>query len=154
MRLFVLVIIIFSSFQTFACDCGWGGDFFTTSQKADLVVKVIVTKKIKDTTDLNIKMEVEILQVFKGKESSKKIIVWGDNGAECRPYIDYFSIGKYYYLSLYKYGNEYEQLNCGEMYLEIKENKVIGETNVRKELPQIGEMTVNEFENKLKEIKQ
>jgi len=139
------------SISSFACDCVWGGDFFTMSNQTDLVAKVRVMKKIKDANDFNIKMEVEVIELFKGNETRKIITIWGDDGKECRPYIDYFKIGEVYYLSLFKYDNEYEQMNCGELYLKVQDDKVLGETGIRKELPQVGEMSIKEFETKLKE---
>ena len=38
-------------------------------------------------------MTVEIIKKYKGKETRKTIKIWGDNGAECRPYISNFKIG-------------------------------------------------------------
>jgi hypothetical protein len=145
-----LITIIFFSASSFACDCDWGGDFFTMIHQTDLVAKVRVTKKIKDANGFNTKMEVELMEVFKGQETRKKITIWGDDGKECRPYIDYFETEGVYYLSLYKYDNEYEQMNCGEMYLKIEGNNVLGEKGIRKDLPQVGKTTVQEFEQRLR----
>ena len=130
--------------------CDWGGDFFTMSKQTDVVAKVCVTKKIKGYKGFNMKMEAEIIEIFKGQEKRKTITIWGDDGKECRPYIDYFELGEVYYLSLFKYNNEYEQANCGEMYLKVEGDKVIPQKGVSKELSQVGEMTTQEFETQLK----
>ena len=38
-------------------------------------------------------MEVEIMDIFKGKEIRKKITVWGDIGNLYRPYLEIFKEG-------------------------------------------------------------
>lgn len=147
-------VVIFISFvhaiPIFSCDCEWGGDFFTIIKETDLVAKVKVIRKFKVHEEFNDKMEVEIVEIYKGKENRKIIGVWGDNGYECRPYIDYFVTDQVYYLALYKYDEAYEQMNCGEMYLKAEGEKVVSENYIGKELPQVGEMTVSEFEARLK----
>lgn len=150
-RILTILSIAILSISSFACDCDWGGDFFAMSIQTDLVAKVRVTKKIKDSNDFNINMEVEVIEIFKSNETRKTITIWGDDGKQCRPYIDFFTTGEVYYLSLYKYDNEYEQMNCGEMYLKVEGDKVLGETGIRNNLPQVGEMLIKEFETKLKE---
>ncbi|MGB0868901.1 MAG: hypothetical protein ACPGSD_04820 [Flavobacteriales bacterium] len=149
----IIIILSVALFclSSLACDCKWGGDFFTISNESDLVVKVRVINKIKGSSGFNTKMEVEVLECFKGDETRKVITILGDNGAECRPYIDYFNLGDTYYLSLYNFGDEYEQMNCGEMYLKLHDSRVINEMGVRKDLPQVGEMSSKAFEIKLKE---
>ena len=116
----------------------------------DLVVKVKVVGKIAGKDGFNESMYVEILEVYKGIEVKKKITVLGDKGAECRPSIDYFEISELYYLALLQHGGEYEQINCGELYLKIKDGRVWGDPGVRKELPQISGMSEGDFLYKLR----
>ena len=146
----ITISIVFLSLASFACDCEWGGDFFTMANQSELVVKVKVIRKMKDSNGFNIKMEVEVLEVFKGQTNQKTIIVWGDYGADCRPYIDYFEVDCMYYLTPTNFKNDFEQLNCGEMYLQLENNKVIGEKGVNEKFLQVGEMDLSEFESKLK----
>ena len=137
-------------FTALGCSCGWVGDFFEMTKYTNLIVKVKVLEKFSENEDFNTKMRVEILTKFKGQESRESIIVTGDDGKECRPYIDYFELDSIYYLSLYNYESEYEQSNCGELYLSVVNGKVNGESGIREGLAQVGEMSVEEFEVKLK----
>ena len=40
-------------------------------------------------------MEVEIIEIYKGEETRKSVIVWGDIGNLCRPYLSAFKEGQY-----------------------------------------------------------
>lgn len=133
-----------------SCDCDWAGSFLTVGVKQDLVVKVEILGYAKNNGDINEKMSVLIIEKYKGKETRKIITVWGDNGMECRPYVDQFKVGQQYFLALTKSGNDYYQNNCGEFYLAIKDGKVKSEMNPRPGLPQTGEMNLKEFETNLK----
>lgn len=75
-------------------------------------------------------MEVEIIKTFKGSETRKSIVVWGDNGNLCRPYLSQFEIGKYYVIAFdkgsdgsqgYVHSDEkatdYSISNCGDFWL-------------------------------------
>ena len=150
MKKTALIILFLVSQAGFACDCDWIGDFFEASKKMDLVIKVQVISKIADEEGFNEKMTVEIIDRFRGEETKNIITVWGDGGADCRPYIDYFDIGDICYLALSKYGQEYEQINCGELFLKVISGKVIGNEGVRSELPQISRMTEIDFLARLK----
>ena len=148
----LIISIALLSTSSYACDCFWGGNFIEVCNGTDLVVKVKVLKKLKDKRHFNHKMEVEIIETFKGKETSKIINVWGDDGKECRPYIDYFETGGTYYLSLHNYNNEYEVMNCGETYLQVKKGSVYSDKRLPKEHSLIGKMRVKKFESQLKSI--
>jgi hypothetical protein len=94
------------SHLTFACTCGSAGQFLTVAPKTELVslVKVIkyLTFKVNYDKQTPMSMEVEIIKTFKGDETRKSIVVWGDNGALCRPYLSQFDTGKYYVIAFYK----------------------------------------------------
>ena len=91
MKHFFAIILSFIFTGTgIACDCNWAGDFLTAGVKQNLVVKVKIIGHHKHHQDINEKMTVEIIEKYKGKETRKTITVWGDNGMECRPYVDYF----------------------------------------------------------------
>ncbi len=149
-RLLLLCFFLIKCLTTFACDCDWAGDFLTAGLKQDLVVKVKILGYFKHDSDINEKMTVQIIEKFRGKETRKTITVWGDNGADCRPYVDYFEIGQEYFLALTKFGNDYYQSNCGDFYLTIKDGKVNSRSRVRADLQKIGEMDLKEFEEMLK----
>jgi len=148
----ILIFTLIGTVSTIACDCDWAGNFLTAGIKQDLVVKVKILGHYKQDQDINEKMTVEIIEKYKGTETRKTITVWGDNGMECRPYVDYFKNGQVYFLALTKIGNDYYQSNCGEFYLTVLDGKVKSEIGIRPELPQIGEMDLKEFEKKLRKI--
>jgi hypothetical protein len=148
-NIFTVLLITVSS-SGYSCDCDWFGDFFKASRRMDFVVKGEVVKKIQNQTGFSEKMEVEIIEIFKGIESKKTIVIWGDYGAACRPYISYFEVGCVYYFALLKYDDDYEQLNCGELYLKVDEGKVWGDPRVRPELPKISGMSEAEFTKMLR----
>jgi hypothetical protein len=143
-KLKIILTIFFLSIgqRILACDCDNQGEFLTVAPKTKLVALVKVTKYL-TFKDINGKqtpmsMEVEIIEVFKGKEKRKSIIVYGDNGNLCRPYLSGFGIGKFY-LTAFDPGLEgskgfthmdekltdYSISICGEYWLNVDiENKI------------------------------
>lgn len=89
-----------------ACDCDYQGTFLRVAPETDFIALVKVTKYLTFSDIYNkptpMSMEVEIIEVYKGKEARKKIIVWGDNGILCRPYLSLFDPGKYYVIAFNK----------------------------------------------------
>ncbi|MEO1052476.1 MAG: hypothetical protein AAFX87_17725 [Bacteroidota bacterium] len=132
------------------CDCNWMGDFFQASKEMDFVVRAKIVERIVDENGLYRKMKVEIEEVFKGTENRKIIMIWGDGGADCRPYISYFDVGERYYLARSYIDGDYEQINCGELYLKVDDGKVWGDPSVGKELSQISGMSETLFVKKLR----
>jgi hypothetical protein len=71
-----------------------------------------------------------------GEVERNKVLIWGDNGAMCRPYIESFRPGSKWVIALKKgeidWGhpteteNDYYLDSCGEYYLEIIDGKVNG----------------------------
>jgi len=150
-KLTFLILIFFNSFYLFACDCIWSGDFLTKAIKKELIVKVKIIEHMQNDAYFNEKVVVEIIEIFKGVEDRKRIVVWGDDGALCRPYVDYFKKDKEYYLALNKTNNDYYQSNCGEYFLKIEEEKVINDYIYNLQLPSVSNMDIKTFEIKLKE---
>jgi hypothetical protein len=78
-------------------------------------------------------MEVEIIQVYKGKETRKSVVVWGDIGNLCRPYLSQFKEEQYYVMALNQgtpgWGHtdeketDYSIINCGEYWLTVDFSK-------------------------------
>lgn len=143
----VLAINILSAFQLFACECECVGDcsFSTISKSSELValVKVISYDDYLDEEIMGhngkmpYSMTLEIVKKYRGNESRTRIKVWGDNGAECRPYIAYFKIGRHYLVApdqLGEYGlpgegpKDYAFFSCNSDYLKVnlEENKAYG----------------------------
>ncbi|MCU4175654.1 hypothetical protein [Carboxylicivirga sp. N1Y90] len=134
--LIVLVLLICTIAHTSkACDCGYLGSFVYSSQAADIVVygKIIeydsmVTRSLHENP---YSMKFLIIEKLRGIEEHDTIIVWGDNGFECRPYIEHFKPNTEWILALnrldYTGRNNYEISICGEFYVPVKERKVQGQ---------------------------
>ncbi|WP_185205159.1 hypothetical protein [Chryseobacterium sp. C3] len=101
----ICFILFFGTYEyNYACDCNYEGGFLKMSLNSKLITVVKVKKFItfKDINDEQVpmSMEVEVIEVVKGKESRKTFIIWGDNGNLCRPYLSSFQLGQYYIMSL------------------------------------------------------
>jgi len=104
------------------------------------LVKVNKYLTYKDIYDkpMPMSMEVEVIEIFKGKETRKTIIVWGDNGILCRPYLNRFQVGKYYVIAFSQAGDrtrenpeketDYAISICGDYWLsaDIKNKTASG----------------------------
>jgi hypothetical protein len=127
----------------FACDCDYQGSFIRMIRRTPLVAVVKVTKYLtsKNIYDewIPMSMQVEIVEVYKGKENRKTVIVWGDIGNLCRPYLSEFKEGQYYVMAFDK-GNsgsghpdendtDYSISICGEYWLTVDfdKSKVMGD---------------------------
>jgi len=134
MKIYILLIlsIVFSSSHGNACSCSWGGPFYEMANKSNLVVKVKVLsygKKLKYGENLYSNMEVEIIDVIKGKFKNKKMVVLGDPGHLCRPYIstDRFPLKKVFLLALAENMTSTQALSvCGEFYIRVEKDKAFG----------------------------
>src|SRR6478735_2967080 len=102
----VLFLFLTISGKTFSCDCESMGTFLTVAPQTDMValvkVKSYLTYKDIYGAVIPMSMEVEIIEVYKGEEKRKTVIIWGDNGAQCRPYLSIFKPDQYYVIAFYK----------------------------------------------------
>jgi hypothetical protein len=99
-------ILLLTGQLSFACDCVSQGEFLTVAPKSEFVALVKVTKYLSYKSiyerQTPMSMEVEVVEVYKGTETRKKLVVWGDNGILCRPYLSQFDTGKYYVIAFYQ----------------------------------------------------
>ena len=151
----LLTIFLLTLGQTIlACDCDSQGEFLTVAPKAKLVALVKVTKYLtfkeiyEEKTPMS--MEVEIIEIYKGKETRKKVIVWGDIGNLCRPYLSKFDVGKFYVIAFdsgsdgtkgFAHKNEkitdYSISVCGDYWLNADIKKQIATGSVTNKINQI-----------------
>jgi hypothetical protein len=75
-----------SSRVALACSCGWAGGFLKVAGNTQLIVTAKVLSYDKNS------MHLQVLRTLKGSAASS-IRVFGDNGAQCRPYVTTFPIG-------------------------------------------------------------
>ena len=101
--IFITLLLTIITTESQACDCGYGGSFLKMSPNTQLISLIKVTKFLtfKDIygEKTPMSMEVEIIETYKGIESRKTIIVWGDPGHLCRPYLSTFKEGQYYVIA-------------------------------------------------------
>lgn len=136
----ILVFLPFLSNAQSNCNCGWEGPFVSVAPTASFVAIVKVKKhlsfkKIHDL-DTPVGMEVQVVEVLKGNESRDCVIVWGDNGYLCRPFLTRFPEGSYWVMAFHQAldhgGHVGEQRNdfslsvCGAYWLKLEANKVSG----------------------------
>jgi len=95
-------------------------------------------------------MTAEIIKKYKGKESRKRITIFGDNGMLCRPYLSDFEINGYYLVTPNPLDNsentEYDFFSCRTEYLkvDIESNKAYGNYSMFR-----NQIELDSFENKL-----
>lgn len=151
--------------KTYACDCGYQGSFIKMTQNSSLVAYIKVTKYLTFKHIYNAKtpmsMEVEIIDVYKGKETRKTITVWGDIGNLCRPYLSEFKEGEYYVIAFYpgnyggghpeEKGSDYAINGCGAYRLTVDfvKSTVTGDINSTNRTNTT--LSLSEFKTKLTE---
>lgn len=166
-KTFVILFILLISIKSFACSCECTGDcsFSNISKGSELValIKVIeYSDFIEEQIDgydgkMPVSMTVEIIEKYIGSEKRKKIKIWGDNGALCRPYIANFEIGKYYLIApsllteTDENGekNDYDFFSCFTDYLSVDFDKKIAYGDYSKKENKV---TLKDFEKEIKSI--
>ena len=108
-----------------ACDCSDAGPFLDVARNAPLVARGIVLAHIDHGLDL------EVREVYQGRETRRTIRIWGDNGTMCRQYASGLPDGTEWILALYpafsdeefRYKDEkatdYQIVSCGEFSLRV-----------------------------------
>lgn len=147
MKKLLIIAILLSAFSKgYSCSCHneWSFDETFALSELTALVKVNQFLVYKDIygSSVPMSMEVEIIEIFKGEESRKKIVVWGDNGFRCRPYLGVFNTDSYYIISFFQAGDtsssdrfdygerptDYTISSCGEFWLnfDYKKQRVNG----------------------------
>ena len=131
----------------FACSCESLGDFLAVAPKSKLVALVKINRYLTFENIYNkpipMSMEVEIITVFHGQEERKTMVVWGDNGILCRPYLNTFAIDNFYIIAFEQGGigrinsenekrTDYAISICGEYWLSADNKKKIATGAVSK----------------------
>lgn len=102
----------------------------TNSSNSSFVAVVKVKKFLtfkdvyfeESSTHLPISMEVEVVEICKGKENRKTLIVWGSPGHLCRQYLSVFREGNFYviaFLPAPETKNDYTLSSCGTNFLAV-----------------------------------
>jgi hypothetical protein len=122
--------------SAYACSClSSNRSFVQLAQRSELVIRGKVLEYRWDRNDKAktrppLMMTVEVKEIYRGGTKSNKIIVQGDNGMICRPYINQFPIGTEWVLALSKDSwtkkGELAVSGCGEYWLKVNGSNAIG----------------------------
>jgi len=123
-----------------ACSCVWKGPFLAVSRDAPLV---FIGKIIRHHPGKSPTMDVLILETIKGGILDSGMTIHMGDGMHCRPSMDHFPPGTTWILALNglgaKPGNGWALSHCGEYWLRMENNEVIGsidgEMNQGKRMP-------------------
>lgn len=125
----VSLLVTFYSSSANACSCRTlGEDFFETvflhNQKIEMgewprtMALSIVTAEVKDYLQLRpgpepTEMILDVADIIQGSVLSKQLVVQGDDGASCMPYVTQFAKGKKFVFALNQYQGQYYISSCG-----------------------------------------
>ncbi len=134
-KIFFLLVLFFMAQKITACSCNYQGSFLKLAPKTTLIALVKIKEwtnytSAADRKNFAMAMKVKIIATYQGKSGTKIIEVWGDNGAQCRPYISNFTVGQYYVIAFSRIGNtpegNYYINNCGCYWLKAdKKSKTV-----------------------------
>jgi hypothetical protein len=145
-----------------ACSCSGMPPFYEVAPATSTVALIKVVKYLSFKNIYNVStpmsMEVEVLSVLKGVEQRKRLIIWGDNGMLCRPYLNTFKEGAQYVMALYK-GNpgrghqneketDYFISSCGSYWLQYDEKTKMVRGDISEK---IQETSIQKLEMHMKE---
>lgn len=138
----LIFIILFQTQVSFACGCTTDGSFLEVSTGAELIAVVEVENYLSFEEmmgeDVPMSMSVKIKNVLKGEESANEIVVWGNNGFMCSPYLSLFDVGTTWVMAFKAAPTEghkdakiedYGISNCGENFLKVENSTVSGLIN-------------------------
>ena len=114
-----------------ACSCSWAGPFLKVAPGAELIVRAKVVGYHGRSRDVDLAMDVDVLEIFKGAAKSR-IRIWGDNGAQCRPYVRAFPLNTEWILAISKSKGDdsapgdYVISVCGEYWAKVENTNITG----------------------------
>lgn len=146
MFLFVAFVLIIPS-SAHTCSCVWKGSFLTASQDAPLVV---IGKILRHHPGKSPTMDVLVLETLKGGILDSGMVVQMGDGMYCRPTLDVFPPDTKWILAINgqgaKPGNGLAISHCGEYWLKVEDNYVIG--SIDGDMKQVKKMSLLEFKNR------
>jgi len=102
-RYAIIVLILLFAKRAHCCSCSYMGGFLKVAPQTSLVAMVKVnrflTYKTINGKQTPMSMEVTVKSVYMGKTTQKKLVVWGDPGNLCRPYLSVFKKGGVYLIA-------------------------------------------------------
>lgn len=99
-------------------------EFVATSRNPNRQPLTVLTGKIVKYGEMGTQhpknMTVQVSHVLQGETVTEEIVVNGDDGYSCRPYVENFEIGKFYALAITKDKENYAISSCGTYWQEIQ----------------------------------
>jgi len=142
-RMIAAITMVLISSPCYACSCIWAGPFLQMSRDSKLVIRGTVKSygpKLKHGDRLYASMEVEIVEVLKGKYVKKRIKLLGDTGMNCRPDItpESFGIGSDFLFALGAEEKEVQPISvCGEYWVRMNKETAVGKVS-KPQMEEIG----------------
>lgn len=128
-------ILLFTT-SAYGCSCiSSKSSFVQLTKRSELVIRGRVIEYVwyKDDQEKKrtpLAMTVEVKEVYKGAAKLGKIVVWGDNGMQCRPYVTRFPVKTEWVWALSKDPSTAKGKlaisACGEYWLQVKGSNVVG----------------------------
>ncbi len=122
--------------RALACSCAAAASFQEAQARVPVIVRGRIANHVEPGRKFHLAMLVDVAEVFRGGALPKHVRVWGDNGAQCRPYVAAFPIGTEWILALYELPRsaakrilspaEYFISICGVYWLRVEGGNVVG----------------------------
>ena len=128
----VVFLTLLLTVRSEACSCAWAGPFITVAPAAELLLRAKVQGYHGRSQGVELAMDVEVKEVLKGNTKASRLRIWGDNGAQCRPYVRGFPVQTEWIFAISKLtgekglGGDYFISGCGEYWARVENDNVTG----------------------------
>ena len=123
------ILLVLTAAAAQACTCSWAGPFLTVAPRAEAVVRARVLRYHGVSRGVDLAMDVEILETMRGRVRARTLRIWGDNGAQCRPYVKGFAAGTEWLFAIDRLSTapgDYYISGCGEFWAKVEDDEVAG----------------------------
>ena len=128
----VVFLTVLLPVRSEACSCAWAGPFLKVAPTAELILRAKVVGYHGRSRDVALAMDVEVHEVFKGVAKASRLRIWGDNGAQCRPYVSGFPVQTEWIFAISRLTREkgvdgdYYINGCGEYWARFENDYLTG----------------------------
>jgi hypothetical protein len=129
---FILWCVFAPTSNTSSCSCGWAGPFLKVAGQCEWVIRARVKNYHGEARGIKLAMDVEVLEVLRGRMDKGGIRIWGGDGMLCRPEVTQFPIGTEWIFGLNGPGSkpamtpDYAVSMCGQYWLQVVSGQVVG----------------------------
>jgi hypothetical protein len=127
-----MFLVLLLPVRSEACSCTWAGPLLKVGPRAELVIRAKVLGYHGRSRGVDLAMDVEVQETFQGAAPAAKIRIWGDNGAQCRPYVSGFPVRTEWIFAISKLTGEegrrgdYFIHGCGDYWAKVENGNVTG----------------------------